>query len=313
MQTQDVKKPQYRGAFHCMKTLIAKDSVRGLYRGMSSPMLGVSAINAIVFGVYGNVQRISSNPDSYVSHFFAGATAGLSQSIICSPMELAKTRLQVQMDKIGAKKFNGPTQCLSYIYQCEGIRGTFRGLGATALRDVPGFSLYFVSYEFLIRLKQDPGIAYTLFSGGTAGAFSWVLTIPIDVIKSRLQTDGMSGDRRIYNGMIDCFRKSYASEGTAFLTRGLSSTLLRAFPMNAICFLVVSLTIKNWNKYFDSNKVEKKTTAIESKPLFVDTSNHDQNHKRRMLQGFLHLGVSCSDAICSSEIIEIAHDLYENN
>lgn len=313
MQTQDAKNPQYRGSFHCLKTLIAKDSFRGLYRGMSSPMLGVSAINAIVFGVYGNVQRISSNPDSYMSHFLAGSVAGLAQSLICSPMELAKTRLQVQVDKIGVKKFNGPTQCLSYIYQCEGMRGIFRGLGATALRDVPGFSLYFLSYEFLMRLKKtEPGIAYTLFAGGTAGAFSWVLTIPIDVVKSRLQTDGMNGGSRMYNGMFDCFKKSYHNEGTAFLTRGLSSTLLRAFPMNAICFLVVSMTIKQWNKQSGEKALQR---TIRSEPIAVNsqTDYSESDHKRRIIQGFLHFGASFSDAICSSEIIEIAHDLYDNN
>lgn len=305
MQTQDPKNPQYRGAFHCMKSLMAKESVRGLYRGMSSPMMGVSAINAIVFGVYGNVQRMSSNPNSYTSHFVAGSIAGLTQSIICSPMELAKTRLQLQMDKIGATKFKSPSQCLSYIYRCEGLRGVFRGLGATALRDVPGFATYFVSYEYLFRVKNEPGVAWILCSGGLAGAVSWLCTIPIDVVKSRLQCDGMSGDRRKYRGMIDCFRKSYQQEGSAFLTRGLSSTLLRAFPMNAVCFLVVSMTIK----HCDNLGASSKSTMKDSVNKGVDR----HNHKRRILQGSLHFGTSFSDAICSSEIIEVAHDWYENN
>lgn len=210
-------------------------------------------MNAIVFGVYGNVQRMSSEPSSYMSHFLAGSLAGTAQSIITSPMELAKTRLQVQTDKIGATKFKGPAQCLLYIYQCKGIRGIFQGLGATTLRDIPGFSIYFVSYEFLMRQKSDPGIAYTLFAGGTAGSLSWILTIPIDVIKTRLQTDGMNGNQsRMYNGLVDCWKQSYKAEGVAFMTRGLSSTLLRAFPMNAICFLVVSITLKHWNKYKES-------------------------------------------------------------
>lgn len=308
LQTQDVRNPQYRGAFHCIKSIMAKESFHGLYRGMSSPMLGTSVINAIVFGVYGNAQRLSSDPNSYTSHFVAGSLAGLTQSIICSPMELAKIRLQLQMDKIGVKKFSGPTQCLTYIYRCEGFAGVFRGLGATTLRDVPGFASYFVSYEYLIRLKADPGIAYTLFAGGTAGALSWVAGIPIDVVKSRLQTDGMNGDRRAYNGMIDCFRKSYQNEGTAFLTRGLSSTLLRAFPMNAVCFAVVNTTINQWENF------ENKTQTANS-TLAQTKSTHnaiDWNHKRRFLQGFLHFG-AFSDAICSSEIIEIVHDLYDNH
>lgn len=286
---------------------MAKESFRGLYRGMSSPMLGVSAINAVVFGVYGNVQRMSSNPNSFSSHFLAGSVAGFAQSIICSPMELAKTQLQLQVHQVGGVKFKGPTQCLSYIHQCEGIRGIFRGLGTTALRDVPGFALYFVSYEYLMQLKSNPGIPYTLFAGGTAGAVSWVFTIPIDVVKSRLQTDGMSGQSRKYTGMIDCFRKSYQAEGAAFMTRGLSSTLLRAFPMNAVCFLVVSQTLKHWENNFGENSHSKK------KVKHINKSIDHWEHKRRILQGFLHVGQAFSDAICSSELMDVAHDWYDNN
>ncbi|XP_031617145.1 mitochondrial basic amino acids transporter [Contarinia nasturtii] len=309
MQTQDVKNPKYRGSFDCLKSLMAKESFRGLYRGMSSPMVGVSAINAIVFGVYGNVQRVSSNPNSYMSHFLAGSLAGFTQSIICSPMELAKTQLQLQKHRLGMAKFNGPTQCLSYVYHCNGIRGVFRGLGATALRDVPGFASYFVSYEFLMQLKTNPDILYTLFAGGTAGAFSWTFTIPIDVIKSRLQIDGMNGEQKMYNGMIDCFRKSYKTEGSAFLTRGLNSTLLRAFPMNAVCFVVVSETLKHW-QYHIEGKPPTKTVAI--KQTKNPTEDHWQ-HKRRIMQGLLHFSSAFNDAICPSEIMEIAYDWFENN
>lgn len=309
MQTQDVKNPKYRGSFHCLQSLMAKESFRGLYRGMSSPMLGVSAINAIVFGVYGNVQRLSSNPNSFSSHFLAGSVAGFAQSVICSPMELAKTQLQLQVHQTGAAKFKGPTQCLKYIYQCEGVRGIFRGLGSTALRDVPGFALYFVSYEYLMQLKSNPGVAYTLCAGGSAGAFSWVLTIPIDVIKSRLQTDGMDGKGRKYNGVIDCFRKSYQTEGAAFMTRGLTSTLLRAFPMNAVCFLVVQQTLKNWDNHFGEDLHSKKEIRHIKK-----MNDHTWEHRRRILQGFLHFGQSFSDAICSSELMEVALDyMYYNN
>lgn len=307
MQTQDVKNPKFRGTFHCLKSIAAKESIRGLYRGLSSPMAGVSVINGIVFGVYGNVQRLSSNPDSMKSHFIAGSAAGLIQSLICSPMELAKTQLQLQNDRFGVTKFKGPTQCLSYIYRCDGIRGVFKGLNATALRDVPGFATYFVSYEYFMRLKQNPGILYTLFAGGMAGMCSWVLTIPIDVIKSRIQVDGMTDGRPSYNGMIDCFRKSYKMEGSAFFTRGLTSTLLRAFPMNAVCFLVVSMTIKSWHELPANHGYY----TVEQLQRTHDHFNHWE-HKRKILQGFLYIG-AFSEAICSSEIMEVANDWYDNN
>jgi solute carrier family 25 (mitochondrial carnitine/acylcarnitine transporter), member 20/29 len=39
LQTQSFTNPVYKGTFHCLKTIIAKDSFRGLYRGVTSPMV----------------------------------------------------------------------------------------------------------------------------------------------------------------------------------------------------------------------------------------------------------------------------------
>lgn len=224
-----------------------KESVRGLYRGMSSPLAGVAAINATVFGVYGSIQRYASNPNSYTTHFVAGSAAGLIQSLICSPVELAKTRLQLQSNVAGAQIFKGPVQLLNYVYRADGVRGLFKGVTITAIRDIPGYAIYFVSYEYLTRLKAEPGLVYTSFAGGMAGTFSWMFSFPIDVIKSRFQADGMKSGRQIYAGIIDCAIKSYETEGKRVFFRGCSATLLRAFPMNAICFVVVANTLK----YFD--------------------------------------------------------------
>lgn len=138
LQTQDYKNPLYRGTYDCLKKIIQKESVHGLYRGLSSPIASISVLNAIVFGVYGNVQRRTSEPDSLFAHALAGSAAGFSQTLICSPMELVKSRLQIQNDIPGAIKHRNPWSCLKYIWQNEGRRGVFKGYGITAARDVPG-------------------------------------------------------------------------------------------------------------------------------------------------------------------------------
>lgn len=138
LQTQDFKNPLYRGTYDCLKKIIQKESVHGLYRGLSSPIASISVLNAIVFGVYGNVQRRTSEPDSLFAHALAGSAAGFSQTLICSPMELVKSRLQIQNDIPGAIKHRNPWSCLKYIWQNEGRRGVFKGYGITAARDVPG-------------------------------------------------------------------------------------------------------------------------------------------------------------------------------
>ena len=55
---------------------------------------------------------------------------------------------------------------------------------------VPGFGTYFVTYEWFTRLfsgANDVSSATILTAGGLAGIVSWVVTYPIDVVKTRLQ------------------------------------------------------------------------------------------------------------------------------
>lgn len=58
-------------------------------------MMGLTFINAVVFGVQGNTLR-ALGKDTPLNQFLAGSAAGAIQCIICCPMELAKTRMQLQ-------------------------------------------------------------------------------------------------------------------------------------------------------------------------------------------------------------------------
>ena len=69
--------------------------MKSLYRGMASPLYGVAAMNAIGFGVYGNVIRRLNNPDSITSITTAGVAAGGVQvSTIIKMRHLAQLFLQ---------------------------------------------------------------------------------------------------------------------------------------------------------------------------------------------------------------------------
>lgn len=212
----------------------------GLYRGMSSPIAGVAMVNSIVFGVYGHTQRHLSEPDRLSAHFLAGVSAGLAQTPVSSPIELAKTRLQLQSPLQSDSR--GPIQCLRNIYKKEGYRGVFKGLNITFLREGPSYGVYFVTYEMLTKTssKQPISTPHMLLAGGLAGTASWVISYPIDVIKSRIQAE--SSDR--YSGALDCLKKSIRAEGYSCLYRGLNSTILRAFPTNAATFTVVTWTFR---------------------------------------------------------------------
>lgn len=167
--------------------------------------------------------------------------------------------------------YTGPVDCLAKIFHAEGLRGVFRGLTITACREAPSFGVYFCSYEYLCRvfgritstvaphmadantsgqqLHHQLRIPVLLLAGGMAGISAWVSTYPIDVIKSRIQADMTNK----YSGFWDCCRKSYQEMGVSVFTRGLGSTVIRAFPVNAATFGVVSLILRSCNVSSDDD------------------------------------------------------------
>lgn len=161
------------------------------------------------------------------------------------------------------------------VAKAEGLRGVFRGLGATICREVPGFGTYFFAYELMTRPAGPPlSTSHMMFAGGLSGTLSWVITYPIDVVKSRLQVDGMGGVYR-YTGFVDCLRKSIQTEGYRVLTRGLGSTVLRAFPTNAATFTVVTWVIR----WADENHVDINHDEVHGFKVFGFLENIDYKDK----------------------------------
>jgi len=89
-------------------------------------------------------------------------------------------------------------------------------------------------------------LSVDLVAGGVAGVASWSLTMPLDVIKSRLQSENpvdpaSSGTERLaarYSGVLDCILRSWRSEGVSVFFRGMMVTCMRAFPTNAVVLVV---------------------------------------------------------------------------
>jgi solute carrier family 25 (mitochondrial carnitine/acylcarnitine transporter), member 20/29 len=58
LQTQSRTNPEFSSFFDCLKKTMKKErGIRGLYKGMLSPLLGEMGNLAILFGVYGNVKH----------------------------------------------------------------------------------------------------------------------------------------------------------------------------------------------------------------------------------------------------------------
>ncbi|KAI1294801.1 Mitochondrial carnitine/acylcarnitine carrier protein [Halotydeus destructor] len=251
--------PMYTGTFDVFRKTVAKDGFFGLYRGMAAPLVGVSPMFALTFLGYGIGQKIQQNGDgselSYGQIFNAGVVSAFFSTTIMGPGERIKCLLQVQQANPGtATKYAGPIDCAKQLYKQGGIASIYKGTFATLLRDVPASGMYFMSYEYLKdtlkpagKTKADLSVGATLLAGGVAGIMNWTVAIPVDVLKSRLQT---APEGTYPRGLRDVLAQLVKQEGIGALYKGATPVFLRAFPANAACFFGYELGLKFLNEFF---------------------------------------------------------------
>ncbi|KAJ1983783.1 hypothetical protein H4R34_001071 [Dimargaris verticillata] len=131
------------------------------------------------------------------------------------------------------------------LYVLHGAHGLYQGLTCHVARDALGTGIYFSTYELTKRLLsplsggQPPGPLTHFLAGGTCGVFSWLLIFPLDLVKSVIQKEALLPmNQRRYNGFWHCLSSMYRHHGLAAFYRGISVTLLRAFPLHSLNFLV---------------------------------------------------------------------------
>jgi solute carrier family 25 (mitochondrial carnitine/acylcarnitine transporter), member 20/29 len=114
----------------------------------------------------------------------------MGNSFISTPVEHMRIRMQNQ-NVGGVSNYTGSFNAFSRIYKQFGIVGIYQGFGATMLRDVIAFAIFFGMYEHLKQRTTDPmgpkNLSVLMSCGAAAGVTLWIATYPIDSIKTRIQ------------------------------------------------------------------------------------------------------------------------------
>ncbi|RFU27025.1 hypothetical protein B7463_g9306, partial [Scytalidium lignicola] len=268
VRLQTAERGVYSSAIDVVKKSVAKDGLsRGLYAGVSAPLVGVTPMFAVSFWGYDvgkNLVRrfstVENNQLSVAQVSAAGFFSAIPMTVITAPFERVKVLLQIQGQKQlapGEKpKYSGGIDVVRQLYKEGGIRSVYRGSFATLARDGPGSAAYFAAYEIIKRklTPVDPAtgkpsgdlslVAITT-AGAAAGVAMWIPVFPVDTVKSRLQT--MEGNPTI-GGVINGL---YRAGGIKAFFPGLAPALARAVPANAATFLGVELAHKAMNRMFD--------------------------------------------------------------
>ncbi|GKZ17398.1 hypothetical protein AbraIFM66951_004698 [Aspergillus brasiliensis] len=271
VRLQTAEKGVYSGAIDVVKRTVAREGLaRGLYAGVSAPLVGVTPMFAVSFWGYdvgktlvGKLSevRVENNTPQYTIGQIsaAGFFSAIPMTLITAPFERVKVLLQIQGQNPpppGQKpKYSGGLDVVRQLYQEGGIRSVFRGSAMTLARDGPGSAAYFAAYEYIKRTltpKDAQGnvtgqlsMPAVLAAGGAAGIAMWIPVFPVDTIKSRLQS---APGRPTIGGTI---RTVYANGGFKAFFPGFGPALARAVPANAATFAGVELAHQFMTKLFD--------------------------------------------------------------
>jgi solute carrier family 25 carnitine/acylcarnitine transporter 20/29 len=179
------------GVFAALSKTVRTEGIRGVYRGVSAPLVASTPIYAISFWGYdmgqiivrkinnkedddNNNNTVTKRPLTIPEIMIAGGLSALPMIAVMTPSERIKCLLQVQTATIATKtntntntntnatstlksqtqqppRYTGMIDCASKIYKSGGISSLYKGTMLTLMRDVPGSIAWFGTYEVIKR------------------------------------------------------------------------------------------------------------------------------------------------------------------
>lgn len=255
LQTQPMVNPIYNGVVDCFKKTIKWEGFGGLYKGVSSPLVGQMFFRANLFLAYGQAKAYYSENGKKelktIDYFKAGGFAWFIGGFAECPIDFFKTQMQIQIIKSKTienyvPEYTSTKDCFLKIMKMNGIIGAYQGIVPHLIRNsfAGAFHLGFFEKTRLYYAKKgncsvkDISIMQTIIAGGMGGLGYWVLFFPFDVVKSAAQSDSPDKSKRKFKGMLDIYKILYNNEGgVKRFYKGFSPCLMRAIPANSALLL----------------------------------------------------------------------------
>lgn len=138
-------------------------------------------------------------------------------------MEVAKTRAALSAQG----QYRSLAHCMRNCVKHEGVGALYKGLLASLVGIVPYSGVDLALYSLLKDTyaahfpDSEPGVLTLLACGSTATTCAQLVSYPLQLVRTRLQAQGMEGRPVIYNGIVDCVSKTVHAEGLRGLYRGI--------------------------------------------------------------------------------------------
>ncbi|KAL9103905.1 MAG: hypothetical protein Q9163_001098 [Psora crenata] len=247
------------------KTLWQMGGIKSLFAGNGLNVLKVMPESAIKFGSYEGSKRAFARLEGHDepkdlapwSQFFAAGIGGIISQFCIYPLDTLKFRMQCETVKGG---LHGNALILATARKMwkQGPRSFYRGLPMGLVGMFPYSAIDLTTFEYLkqfitarkaSRLRcssQDsnaaPGNFTTASIGAFSGAFGASVVYPINLLRTRLQSQGTAIHPPTYTGIWDVTVKTVKGEGVRGLFKGITPNLLKVVPAVSITYVIYDNT-----------------------------------------------------------------------
>ncbi len=188
---------------------------------------------------------------STVSKFVAGGMGGMTAQFCVYPIDTLKFRLQCETVQGGPQGNALLFRTAKNMWADGGLRAAYRGLGLGLIGMFPYSAIDIGTFEVLKKsyarsmaryqgTHEDDvqlGNVATAVLGATSGALGATIVYPLNVLRTRLQTQGTAMHPPTYTGIVDVARKTVRNEGVRGLYKGLTPNLLKVAPALSITWV----------------------------------------------------------------------------
>ncbi|KAL7753167.1 Fe(2+) transporter [Sorochytrium milnesiophthora] len=215
------------------------EGMGALWRGVSSVVVGAGPAHALYFAAYEKCKELATDggrkPLTTVNAALTGVCATMMHDALMNPFDVVKQRMQ----SYSGAQYKSIANCFWTVLKAEGPSAFYVSYPTTLTMSIPFQSIHFAMYEHLSH-SLNPHRTYNplvhISAGGLAGGLAALLTTPLDVCKTMLQTRGESTDPAIRHvrGLRDAARLVYAREGLHGFMRGWRPRVLSHMPATAV-------------------------------------------------------------------------------
>ena len=183
-----------------IRNIIMREGILSFYRGGIPQLIFVAPEKAIKFATNDYILDRTNNK------IIAGLMAGFSQVLFTNPMEILKIQMQMNINNKRNKNIFDTLKEIKY--------NVYRGSSLCFMRDIPFSGIYFPLNNYI-----DKKINNNYISSLTSGMISAYLCTPMDMIKTRIQSNMKLTKKEVIIERIELYKNLNYNKNLSLLKK----------------------------------------------------------------------------------------------